>query len=76
MEYKIDNADICELTHNLTVRDCEARSIEWNILVSDCAELGSEKNDNRLFSVTEIYTPEAQELFNEYYDIITESLGV
>lgn len=52
-------ADVCELAHELTVRECTQKGIT----------VDAEKENE----VTE-YTEEAQKVFDEIYDIISEVL--
>jgi biotin carboxylase len=58
MEYKITNADICELAHQYTEQEC----IDKEIIIERYLE--------------DTYTPEAQEIFDKHYKLITETLGV
>lgn len=61
MEYTINNADICELAHEYTERECQFKGIT-NIDIDDGNELR--------------YTDEAQAIFDEHYNRITSILGV
>lgn len=60
MSNKVDMADVCELAHELTKRECKLRKIKF--------EEG--KGDNVS------YTKKAQVIFNEIYDLITNILDV
>jgi hypothetical protein len=55
----IDTADMCNLAHTLTVRDCN----KLNITIDQTDDNGDIH-----------YTEEAQDIFNDYCDIITNSL--
>jgi len=57
---KKDMADVCEEAHRLTVEECEKKDIELDI---NKDEYGDEV----------IYTEEAQEIFNKYFDKIVEN---
>lgn len=64
MENKVDMADVCELAHLLTVRECKKRHIRVD-------------KSHRIFKDEELhYTAEAQRIFDEIYDIITNTLNV
>lgn len=54
-------ADACELAHKLTVRECFHRGID----VDQYADNGDIN-----------YTDKAQDIFNDYYDIVTTELSV
>jgi len=56
-----DMADICELAHEFTVRECEANSYPY--------EEEAPNGDIR-------YPEKAQEVFDYYYDQITNILNV
>lgn len=56
MEYTITMADVCELAHELLVREAKQKGFE----VSD----------------EETYTPKEQDIFDKYYDIITNILKI
>lgn len=60
-EYTVTMADVCELAHELTVTECERLKIE--------VDAEQENGDIR-------YTEEAQDVFNKYCDLVTNSLGV
>jgi len=61
MKNKVDMADICELAHELTVRDCQRLKIRLEYIAKN--------KDVR-------YTEKAQDIFNNYYDLITNTLKV
>lgn len=60
MENEVDMADVCELAHELTRRECKYKKIKF--------ETG--KGDNVA------YTPKAQKIFNAIYKLIEEILNV
>jgi len=51
------NADVCELAHTLTVRECRLRNIQLSKYEDD-------------------YTLESKEIFDYYYETITNILGL
>jgi len=59
MEYTINMADMCELAHALTVRDCNRDRITIDVI--------EDNGDTR-------YTEEAQDIFNNYLAIVEENL--
>jgi len=61
MSNKIEMADVCELADTLTKRECEAKQIAFE---QGGAEEGLE------------YTEESQKIFDYYYNIICNTLGV
>lgn len=61
MEYTINNADICELAHELTKQKCEAIRVKFEY-ISNNAE-----GDR-------FYSREAQKYFDFYYDLIFSKL--
>lgn len=60
MSNEVDMADICELAHEITRRECKVRKIKF--------EEG--KGDEVA------YTKKAQVIFNQVYDLITNILDV
>jgi len=58
MEYTITTADICELAHKLTVLKCQEKGYAVEI-----------KQDEET-----VYTEKAQEIYNNYYEIVTSTL--
>jgi hypothetical protein len=69
-EPKVDQADVCELAHAYTENECLLRGIE--IDRQDIDWLDAEQADN----IDTTYSPEAQEIFDRHYKLITETLGV
>lgn len=60
MEYKITMADVCELAHTLTIR-----------------ELGEKAETLKRGKVVEVrYTKRGQQVFDDYYDLITNTLKI
>ena len=59
MEYTITMADLCELAHAYTVKNCEAKGIKWERI---------DENED------EGYTDEAQDIFNGHLDFIETHL--
>lgn len=57
---KIDKADVCELSHLYTENECVLRGIELERMNGEELE----------------YSPEAQEIFDKHYKLITETLCV
>lgn len=57
----ITMADICELAHELTVRECNIKEITYD------------KYDRR---GDMSYTAKAQKIFDYYYDLITRTLNL
>ena len=57
----VDMADVCELAHKLTERECDRRKIEL--------EYQSKTGDVQ-------YTEISQAIFDSYYDLITNTLKV
>lgn len=60
MTYKITMADICELAHELTIRQ-----------IGEKAE-----KITRGQNVTVTYTKTGQQVFDDYYDLITNTLKI
>jgi hypothetical protein len=57
---------VCELAHTLTIRECGALHIPVDVVKSDY-----DQNHDEIE-----YTPEAQEIYDYYYKVITETLNV
>ena len=55
----VDMADVCELAHELTVKECREKKITVDAPLSK-RETG--------------YTAKAQKVFDYYYDLITNTL--
>jgi hypothetical protein len=64
MEYKITMADICELAHEYTVKECAEKGITLDKGVFEDGEEDEE------------YTDEAQAIYDRHYLLITNTLGV
>jgi hypothetical protein len=63
-EYIIDNADICELAHHYTIVECIRAGMTLDQIDT------KDENGNQ------IYTKEAQAIFDKHHDIITNTLSV
>lgn len=62
----VDQADVCELAHELTRRECARRKIKMDrYTAKQVKEHGEQK-----------YTGYAQNIFDKYYDLITNTLNV
>lgn len=59
-----DMADVCQLAHELTVCDCNELKID--------IDQGDDYEEND--DVT--YTPEAQKIFDNYYNLIIDRTGL
>lgn len=53
--------NVCELAHKLTEKQCRLLNIEMDESI----------NDKEV-----VYTDKAQDIFDEYYDIITNTLNI
>jgi hypothetical protein len=60
MTNKVDMADLCELAHEFTVRECTRRKIKYEV---------ETKEEVR-------YSAKGQKVFDYYYDTITNILRV
>lgn len=60
MEYTITMAEVCELAHKLTVLKCQDKNIEVEV-----------QHDEDT-----VYTEKAKEIYNNYYEIVTNTLGI
>jgi len=60
MENYVDHADMCELAHRLTERECKLKKIELEY---------SPRGETQ-------YTDEAQVIFDYYYELIEKVLNV
>jgi len=68
-----DMADVCELAHERTIRKCRKLRIRVNCTSEMlCEDSGQDHEDE---SGTH-YTKDAQEVFNDYYDLICEKTGI
>jgi len=69
MKNKVDMSDVCELAHELTVRECYELDINVNCKgLKDCGDNGQ---DHRKKADGTHYGKKAQEIFDYYYDMIT-----
>lgn len=72
-ENKIDMADVCELAHVLTVKECERQKINVDCLgLMDCTDGGQDHEDTN----STHYGAKAQIIFDHYYDLITNTLKI
>ncbi len=63
MEYKITMAEICDLAHQFTLNECNEKGIVVDGVSYQCNDVMS-------------YSSDAQTIFDKYYNLITETLGV
>lgn len=71
-----DMADVCELAHNRTVRECRAKHIQVNCKSEmQCNDSGNLHEPEDLREMAH-YTADAQEIFDRHYDHITEVTGL
>jgi len=72
-----DMSDVCELAHERTVRECRYGRKGNQIQVNCNSEMlcGDSGQDHEDESGTH-YTQEAQDIFNDYYDLICEKTGI
>jgi hypothetical protein len=69
-----DMADVCELAHKRTVRQCKKVGINVNCYGSyDCGDRGQDHDKN---AEGTHYGYKAQIFFNDYYDHICEVTGL
>lgn len=67
-------ADVCELAHKRTVRECRKLKIKVDCISSMlCGDNDNHREDNE---VGDHYTLEAQEIFDKHYDKICNATGL
>jgi len=67
-----DMADVCEMAHELTVKECKEKGINVDCMgIMDCTD-GSQDHDEDGTH----YGAEAQEIFNRHYDAICEEYNI
>lgn len=70
-----DMADVCELAHDRTVRECRAARIKVNCYdTKDCGD-ENQLHGKEAEGMTH-YTAKAQAIFDSHYDHITEVTGL
>ena len=65
-ENYVDQADVCDLAHELTRQQCKRRKIKLDAYTAKQIEIHGEQK----------YTAQAQRIFDYYYDLITNTLNV
>lgn len=68
-----DMADVCELAHELTVKECQEKNINVDCLgIMDCTDGSQDHDDPDCVH----YGFEAQQIFNKYYDELCNKYNI
>lgn len=69
-----DMADVCELAHKRTVRECKEKSLRVDCNSSMlCGNNDNHRDDSEL---GDHYTSDAQAIFDRHYEHICEVIGI